>query len=151
MLKFETIILFLVDISMSLLPVSYDLMRILNIKKKEENRLKDIFCIIKHIYENAVRLAETSIETSYYCSIDNLEIPKENTNASVSYSSEFYKVNITDIISGLQGLFPGCFVEYTLLIKGKDGKMHKLSNIDTEFLRSIGGEMTRDYIVIDWS
>jgi len=56
-----------------------------------------------------------------------------------------------DLLTGLRTLFPGCLVEYQILVQGNDGNMYDFSKIDKAMLSYINNQYTREYLVIDWS
>ena len=124
---------------MSLKPITRDEMRGLKAKKDEENRLREINNAVKEIYHNAIQNAEQTSDSSY-------KFP-------IRYPS--YEKNITDILSGLQILFPECLVEYKNLCLGLDGKWYDISLIDDmmkQFINMKNSHIeTQKNIVIDWS
>ena len=66
-------------------------------------------------------------------------------------SDPFYIENMTDILSGLQALFPDCTVSHTLLCKGTDGKFYDISTLDDKILPFVNRALDQSFIVIDWS
>jgi hypothetical protein len=124
---------------MSLKPITRDEMRGLKAKKDEENRLREINDAVKGIYHSAIRNAEQTSESSF-------QYPIQHPS---------YEKNITDILSGLQVLFPECLVEYKNLCQGHDGKWYDISLFDETMKQfiDINNFRTRaqKYIVIDWS
>jgi hypothetical protein len=124
---------------MSLKPITRDEMRGLKIKKDEENRLREINNIVNIIYSKTIQTAEQTSESSF-------KYPIQHPS---------YEKNITDILSGLQVLFPECLVEYKNLCQGHDGKWYDISLFDETMKQfiDINNFRTRaqKYIVIDWS
>lgn len=124
---------------MSLKPITRDEMRGLKAKKDEENRLREINDAVKEIYHNAIRNAEQTLELSF-------KFPIRHPS---------YEKNITDILSGLQVLFPECLVEYKNLCQGLDGNWYDISLIDDIMKQFIDINknriQTQKNIIIDWS
>jgi hypothetical protein len=124
---------------MSLKPITRDEMRGLKAKKDEENRLREINDAVKEIYHNAIRNAEQTSDSSF-------KFPIRHPS---------YEKNITDILSGLQVLFPECVVEYKNLCQGLDGNWYDISLIDDIMKQFIDINknriQTQKNIIIDWS
>jgi hypothetical protein len=124
---------------MSLKPITRDEMRGLKAKKDEENRLREINRIVKEIYNMTIQKAEQTSESSF-------KYPIQHPS---------YEKNITDILSGLQVLFPECLVEYKNLCQGLDGNWYDISLIDEMMKQFIDMKncriQTQKNIVIDWS
>ena len=137
---------------MSLIPLSREHMRTLKKQKDEENRIKLLTHFITFIYHNAVKTGEKSDEPRYQYALEYN--PKNISKRAIEkpvISSDFIRANITDILSGLQSLFPGCSVEHTILTRGHDGKMYDILKMDKNVLQFINIAQTAEYIVIDWS
>jgi hypothetical protein len=124
---------------MSLKPITRDEMRGLKAKKDEENRLREINNIVKEIYNMTIQNAEQTSESSF-------KYPVRHPS---------YETNITDILSGLQVLFPECLIEYKNQCLGLDGKWYDISLIDDMMKQFIDMKknriQTQKNIVIDWS
>ena len=133
---------------MELTPISRDTMRSLNAKTTEDTRINRLNIIIKEIYTRAVKNAKISINTLYTYNLSYYQLPWLR---SLVESIEFYNDNMFEIITTLQSLFPNCSVKHTFMIRGKDGNLHDISNIDHMFLKSIKNDLRQEYIIIDWS
>lgn len=137
-------------------PVSREYMRSLKAKKDETQRLAEVENQIKHIYNQALNAAATSLDTSY-----RFELPDDQyafIRSVVSLKKEmtiphqdFFRTNIYDILRGLQCLFPDCKVERVTLARAQDGKMYDISKLGDKVLPFINRLETQDYIIIDWS
>jgi len=110
-------------------------MREIKTKRDEEKRRKGIRDAVKWVYSSAILLAETTHHTAF---LHFLVDP-------------FYKENLNDILYGLRGLFPDCYVTHANLHMGKDGKLHNVDTADRNILRLIGQQPNGEYIIIDWS
>ena len=136
-----------------LTPISRYNMRVLKAKVDEEARLKRVDSIVRGIYTQAVGAAQKG-ETSF-----KMEIPKTNqmrtdTNNrqyNVYASDPFYIVNMRDILSSLQELFPACTVSNSTLSKGTDGNFYDISSLDEKVLPFINRALDQSFIVVDWS
>jgi hypothetical protein len=129
---------------MQLTPISRDSMRLLKSETDKENHINRLNEIIEYIYNGAVNTAKTSNKTSYYYSTYRKD-----------ESEEFYMVNMFEIISTLQSLFPECSVRNTPMIIGRDGSLQDMSKMDKMFInfyiRNNYDNRMHEYIVIDWS
>ena len=114
-----------------------------------EKRVKAIKAIIRSIYCNARRTAETTDDLSYKYPLPSN--PQHTGIVQPSQSAEFHKTNMDDILDGLRDLFPGCSVLNTTLSRGQDGKMYDISNINEKIRPFINTQQSQQYIVIDWS
>lgn len=134
------------------IPMSRDEMRGMKAKKDEELRIEKINRCVQMIYSQAVGIAKTSTNTSY-----SLDIYPQQTrkmmNMNYPYNSEyqFYKDNMTEILSSLQDLFPGCIVKLAIMCTGNDGKLYDISTMDEKMLPFINQQKSFEGIVIDWS
>jgi len=117
-------------------------MRGLKAQTDEWNRLNTISLNVKIIYSQAVGAAKTTEKTSYEWPIPSTE-PRSPAN--------IFTTSMADILKGLQELFPDCLVEYKILARSRDGKMHDISKMDKAVLPLVGAYTQHPYIVIDWS
>ena len=101
-------------------PISRESMRILRAQKEEERRIQQVEGEIAKIYQSAIRTAENTNDSRYLHPLDSPFRPP----------LEFYKMNMAEILAGVQYLFPGCSVKHTT----RDAAPYA------------GG-----YIVVDWS
>jgi len=117
------------------IPMSRDQMRGLKAKKDRVKYLQTMKNHVTHIYRAAIDAAESFGHTSYSFCIDP-------DYSNVDYG--FYRDNMEEILSGLQVLFPDCYVTHTMMSAGPDGKMYDVSKMHcvTE---------GKECIVIDWS
>jgi len=129
------------SVSNDLVPVSRESLQGLRAKKIEESRIFKLKQIVNQIYVNVTSTAGSSLESKYMFPASS--IGREN--------DVLYEKNLTDIISGLQTLFPECSVKYVSLIQGSDGKMHDISNIEKNVLPFVNINNQIKYIVVDWS
>jgi len=125
-------------------PVSRESMRILRAQKEEERRIQQIEREVANIYRYAIHAAEHTTESRYL----------HPFNIHTHISSDFYKTNMAEILSGVQSLFPDCSVEHTTLKMAttRDGKTYDISKIDAALMPFIMNvQPSADYIVVDWS
>ena len=156
-------------------PMPRYVMQMLKSQKEEEVRQGQIKKIVKEIYNEAVEVATKTTETSY-----NHEIPSTQMamyeiscrrqqknhydyqvahfvarNRTLPYyqgpPDPFHITNMSDILAGLEALFPACAVSHTLLCQGKDGKMYDVAKLDESVLPFVDRALDQSYIVIDWS
>lgn len=119
-------------------PISRDALRGLKVKVEEESRLRQVRVIIDNIYAQAINVAKTKSDTAF-----NVPIPPS--------TDSFHLKNISDILSGLQTLFPDCTVSHSILCKGTDGKLYDISKLDDRVLPFVNRALDQSFIVIDWS
>jgi hypothetical protein len=124
---------------MSQIPICRNELKQLKQKTDEENRVYHIKQIISNIYNNVISLAKTKTDTSY-----KYQVP-------LNPNDDFYSKNITEILQGLQKLFPDCTVTHTLFAYGTDGKMYDISKLDDTILPFVNSALNNSFIVIDWS
>ena len=132
----------------NLVRISRNMMKVLKSQKDEEVRVNGIKTIIRTIYSNARRIAETTHDLSYKYPIPSN--PQYSGNVQPSQSAEFHTTNMDDILDGLRDLFPGCSVLNTTLSRGQDGKFYDISNMDERVRPFINTQHSQKYIVIDW-
>jgi len=130
----------------ALAPISRNMMKVLKTQKDEEMRVNGIKTIIRTIYSNARRIAETTHDLSY-----KYPLPWTARSDQPVHSPEFHTRNMDDILDGLRDLFPGCSVLNTTLSRGQDGKFYDISNMDERVRPFINASQSQKYIVIDWS
>lgn len=157
------------------IPFSRTMMQELKSQKEEEVRQGQIKKIVKEIYNEAVEVATKTSETSYNHEIPSTQVaiyeisyrrqkkkdydhqvaPFVARNRTIPYyqgpPDPFHIKNMSDILEGLQTLFPGCSVSHTLLCQAKDGKMYDVAKLDDVVLPFVDRALDQSYIVIDWS
>ena len=129
---------------MSFTPMSKESMRNLKAEQDEENRNKKIKEIVSNIYNSAIYMAKTTLNTSFHH-----EIPK--SNQTTNNLDIFYINNKDEIVKILQELFTDCSVSFSILSRGNDGKMYDISKMDEKVIPFINRQFDKSYIVIDWS
>lgn len=97
---------------MSLTPISKESMQRLKAAEDEEYHNKQIADIVSEIYNNAIKKAKTTTETSYYYEYINI-----------------FNININTLLNIIQGLFTDCLVSYTVVSNSQDEKMNGRSYI----------------------
>ena len=125
-------------------PISRDTLRGLRAKIEEETRLERVRSFIQSIYQQAINVAKTTSDTAF-----NFPIPSSYLDRRAS--DTFFLVNMSDILSGLQTLFPDCTVSHSILCKGTDGKFYDISKLDDRVLPFVNRALDQSFIVIDWS
>lgn len=103
--------------------------------EKEKQRLYQVSRAVYQIYGDARASAEIRGATSY----------KFHVNSSITLQ------DMPDVLDGLRALFPDSSVEHSLLVKGNDGNMYDVSNMDEKMRPFINTQQGQQYIVIDWS
>ena len=149
----------------SLTPVCRDSMRLLKAQKDEEKRIAEeaartarVNQIVSEIYKNAIKIAETTTETSYkyqrtaqdrmadaMCGDSPSGAMIRNNNIDT-----FYTTRMPDILAGLQQLFPGCFVAHKSFIIAQD-RTYDLSTLNPDSIPFIKVLQRQEYILVDWS
>ena len=114
-------------------------MRKLRAETEEKVRMTRVNEIIKNTYGHATYQARSGLSTSYH------------ENVTGRDEEKFIGSNMTDILKGLQELFPGCLVMKQRLVRGQDGKMYDMAFMDEKVLPFVNQSHSRDYIVIDWT
>lgn len=122
--------------------ISRESMRGLKAQTDEAQRLNTISLYIKNIYSGAVQTARSTEKTLHQWPIPSTD-PRSPAN--------IFTTSMADILKGLQELFPDCLVEYKILARGRDGKMHDIPKMDKAVLPFVGAYTQQAYIVIDWS
>lgn len=120
-------------------PMSRQQMRRLKAETDENVRMTRVNEIVKTTYGYAINQAKSNISTSY------------EQNVTGRDEEKFILSNMTDILKGLQELFPGCLVMNKQLVMGQDGKMYDMALMDEKTLPFINQSQSKEYIVIDWS
>ena len=133
---------------MALVPVSREEMLMRQSGDAHRNKkIKDAICIL---YSGAVRTAENTTTTMFY-----FELTEINRDMSTDFGSkkypEYYLTNMTEIINGLQDLFPGCFVGIKDLTLATDGYLYDMSRMTESFVMKNSKNIHKECIVIDWS
>jgi len=118
-------------------------MRTLKDKTDKEYRTRRVNEIVARIYEATMRHAKTTYATSYVWNI------KKGSDDDDEFMITI--INTNRITNALEGLFPGCSVEHTMMAKGSDGKMHDVSNMGVTDFFFIGNPPVQESIIIDWS
>ena len=143
--KLKTIsYIFITSVKMAHEPISRESMRGLKAKRLEEERIARINNIVDYIYRGAVHSANHTDESKYLYDL-----------LKHGHPLEFYRTNMSEIISGIKSLFIDCFIEYTTLttVTARNGKKYDISKIDKDNISDIRGRPTEigEYIVVDWS
>jgi len=119
-------------------------------KKQYNKAIKDIITIF---YKEAVQAAKTG-SSSYRCRSD----PRYLAHLAGVMPTQFIirDDTLTQILSVLRELFPGCRVSHSKMAKGINGQMHDISQMDeltTKLIEMsvIDIRQTEEYIVLDWS
>lgn len=120
-------------------PMSRYAMRRLKAETEEKVRMTRVNEIVKDTYGDAIYQARSGISTCYYQNVTGRDEEK------------FILSNMTDILKGLQELFPGCHVMKQRLVRGQDKKMYDMAFMDEKALPFIDHSFSKDYIVIDWT
>lgn len=161
--------------TMSLTPISRDTLRLLKSQKEEEERkkaelfrLQKIEGIVKGIYDNVIKAAETTaIPTHYQYAIpqngymahtsgmySSPDVPRDKRNMIIQnrlHPYDFHIENMSDILTSLHSLFPDCSIKYTHLVRAPDGKMYDVESLDKSVMPFIQSQRSEAYIVVDWS
>jgi hypothetical protein len=122
-------------------PITRTELQGLKAKVMEDKRRDYVRDQVRHIY-NAV---------TSHASGENNGRQDNDTSYKYPVQPNLEKTTITDILSGLQALFPDCSVMHTLLAKGRNGKLYDISKIDDTILPLIDVARNESYIVIDWT
>jgi hypothetical protein len=122
-------------------PITRTELQGLKAKVMEDKRRDYVRDQVRHIY-NAV---------TSHASGENNGRQDNDTSYKHPVQPNLEKTTITDILSGLQALFPDCSVMHTLLAKGRNGKLYDISKIDDTILPLIDVARNESYIVIDWT
>lgn len=138
------------------IPITRDEMRGMKAKKDEELRIEKMNRCVQMIYSQAVNIAKTSTNTTFSLDIDTQQTRQYMPmNIPMNYPPnseyQFYKDNMTEILSGLQDLFPGCIVKLAKMCTGNDRKRYDISTMDEKMLPFINQQQAFECIVIDWS
>jgi len=120
-------------------PMTPHKMRVLRAETEEKVRMTRVNEIVKATYEHAIYQAKSGLSTCYHQNVTGRDEEK------------FIISNMTDILKGLQELFPGCLVMKQRLVMGQDKKMYDMAFIDEKTLPFIDHSFSKDYIVIDWT
>jgi hypothetical protein len=152
MLDGETVQTTLPDKSLldGLLPIPLEAMRQSKAEEDEKIYRKAIKDIITKIYTQAVQAAKTS--TTPYRHPVHLHHPQMAAMSTHIKSTD----TLTEILSALRELFPGCRVTYSKMARGVNGQMHDISQMDDLTTKLIEMKVINindraEYIVIDWS
>ena len=125
-------------------PISRESMRELKAKIQEEDRIKKINIAVDYIYRDAVRSAVVTDDSIYIYDLSEYCTP-----------FDFCRTNMSEIIKGLNSLFPDCSIEYTTLttVTARNGKKYDISKIDKDNIPDIQGRPIKigEYLVINWS
>ena len=126
-------------------PHSRESLQGLKDKLLEEKRNKSIDHIIERIYQLVYQHAETNNTVfKYECEIRLIHS---------HIQPDFYRINKEDILQKLNDVFPECNIKYTTLVKGQDGIMYDIENMELNIIATAFIKLTdkKEYIVIDWS
>ena len=137
--------------------MSRDTMRSLKATVEEEARLAQIQKIVAVIYLRATMQAQLTTNSLYTYTVPSVESGKRGINPTngvsiIQYAPcDFHTKNMSDILLRLREIFPGCVVKFSLLVKGKDGKMYDVDTMHEEALPFIDMKDSNEFITIDWS
>jgi hypothetical protein len=114
-------------------------------EEDEKQYLTSMKQFITNIYMQAVQTAKTSATSCMYrCDRNYLGFKtiKDDT--------------LTDSVTTLRELFPGCRVTHSKMARGTNGQMHDVSQMDELTnklieMKVIDVRRTEEYIVVDWS
>ena len=135
----------------------------LKVAKDEENRKALIQSIVEKIYNAALNSAKTKTDTSYQFRVPPPPSPPTSGaqqcvirkhsiwNNDHNMPQTFDMAHMTDVLAGLQALFPDCSVSEKTLVQAQDGKFYDVSTMDPQFLPLINNRLNQDFIIIDWS
>lgn len=127
-------------------------MRGLKEKKDEALRIQKVNDCVRNIYEQAVRVAESTTHTTYSFDINphqRQHMRYGDNHIDAQYG--FYKDNMTEILINLWSLFPECTIKLAKMCIGNDGKRYDISTMDEKMLPFINQKPTFECIVVDWS
>ena len=138
---------------MSHTPMSRDSMRVLRAQTLEEQRKGQIHNIVSNIYRDALRTAKGTNDVRHlYCLPEN---SRRQRGMIEDPPPEFHRTNMSEILAGVQSLFPDCSVEHTTLTIAttRDGKTYDISKIDENLkpFLTVDPKRSGEYIVVDWS
>lgn len=120
-------------------PMSREQMRVLRAETEEKVRMTRVNEIVKATYGYAIYQARSGLSTCYHQNVTGRDEEK------------FILSNMTDILKGLQELFPGCLVMKKRLVRGQDGKLYDMAFMDEKTLPFVNQSHITEYIVIDWT
>ena len=133
-------------------PMSLSSMQQCKVEEDNKQYKKAIKDIITKFYTEAIQAAKTG--SSYKCRSD----PRYLAHLAGVRPTEFIVRDdtLTEILTTLRQLFPGCRVTHSKMAKGVDGQMHDISQMDeltTKLIATgvIDIRQTEEYILIDWS
>lgn len=115
--------------------MSRNAMQMLKAQKEEEIRIRAVNQIVQSVYSAAVYTATTTTSTKYQHPLQ----------------SQQGLINIGDIISGVQALFPDCTVVHKHLKQAQDGKFYDISILDPSVFPFLAKHQSQEFIIIDWS
>ena len=153
---------------MSLTPYSRESMRAFKVERDEQIKNMKIDFIVKLIYEEAVRFAETNTTTIYKRNLGeynnlpfgSIAAPSRALNQQhgapwLAVTKDSVIENMEQVLTRLRILFPDCSVEYKKIPTaiGRDGKEYDISALNDKLLPFIDVNRTNisENIVIDWS
>jgi hypothetical protein len=117
---------------------------------EEKNRRNRVEGFIGEIYTRAVALAKIGTVTSYNHPIPVTKYPLASGRTQIIYD-DFYRLNMVEILKGLQELFPDSKVKHAVLSTGADGKLHDISCLTDIMLPAMIQALDQSYIVVDWT
>jgi hypothetical protein len=127
-----------------LLPIPLEAMQQSKAEEYEKQYRKAIKDMITSIYTQAVQTAKTSttsyrhpVHLHHHSSVISTHIKSTDT--------------LTEVLSALRELFPGCRVSYSKMAMGRDGQMHDITQMDELTTRLIDIIHIAESILIDWS
>jgi hypothetical protein len=131
-------------------PMKRSELHLLKSTTEEKNRRNRVEGFIGEIYTRVVSVAKAGIETSYSHPIPVTKYPLSSGRSQIIYD-DFYRLNMSEILSGLQQAFPDSKIKHAVLSQGADGKLHDISCLSDIMLPAMIQALDQSYIVIDWS
>ena len=155
-----------------LLPIPLEVMKQSKEEEDEKKYKKAIKDIITNIYTQAVQTAKTST-TSHDQGVGrhgfpHIQAPAPQTTSYMhpvhlhqtqrcAMSTHIKSIDtLTEVLSALRELFPGCSVTHSKMARGTNGQMHDITQMDELTTKLIEMKVINindraEYIVIDWS
>lgn len=141
------------QLTVGLSPMSLKSMQEFKLEEDNKKYKKAIKDIISKFYTEAVQAAKDG-SSSYRCRSD----PRYLAHILGVMPTQFIVRDdtLTDILTSLRELFPGCRLTHSKMAKGINGQMHDISQTDQLTTKLIAMSVidirqTEEYIVLDWS
>jgi hypothetical protein len=133
---------------MELVPISRESMRSMNAEMIEERRKYQVEEVIRRIYNEAIQHARLTTDSVY-------KFINDTSQYSIIINN-----NMPEILVRLKTLFPECSVTNSDLIRGADGNMYEISQLQQGLILDPSMKKQRPHlrtgqiqecIIIDWS